>query len=133
MIIKKIAAIVIMNNKFLVVRKKGKDIWTSLGGKPEEDESEEETLIRETKEELNCELKIIKKLLDVRDKAVFDNAQVHLSFYLAKLVGNPQVINNELDEFAYIGSDYKSKKIKLPPSLENQAIPFCIKEGLLNW
>lgn len=131
--INKIAAVVIKDDAFLVVRKKGKNIWTSLGGKPEGDETEEETSARETKEELNCDVKIIRKLLDVTDKAVFDDAQVMLSFYLAELVGDPEIIDNELEEFAFIKSDYKSQGIQLPPSLENQVIPFCIKGGLLKW
>ncbi len=132
-VIYKIGAVVIKDNTFLVVRKREKDIWTSLGGKPEGDETEEQTLVRETKEELNCGIVIIRKLLDVQDKAVFDYAQIRLSFYLAELDGKPEVIDNELEEFAYIGKDYKTKNIKLPPSLENQVIPFCIRQGLLKW
>lgn len=131
--IRKIGAIVIRDNTFLVVRKKGKDIWTSLGGKPEGDETEEETLVRETKEELDCEIKIIRKLINVTDKAVFDDAQVYLSFYLAELEGELRIIDNELEEFRFISQDYKKNGIKLPPSLENQLIPFCIKEGFLKW
>lgn len=132
-VIFKVAAIVIENNRFLVVRKSGKDIWTSLGGKPEKNETEEETLVRETKEELDCDIKIIRKLINVEDKAIFDDAKVKLSFYLAELVGKPIIIDNELEEFCFITKDYKSRGIKLPPSLENQVIPFCIKQGLLRW
>ncbi len=131
--IRKIAAIVITDNTFLVVRKKGKNIWTSLGGKPEGNETEEETLKRETREELDCRIKIIRKLLDVTDKAVFDDAQVHLTFYLGELEGEPRIIDNELEEFRFIAHDYKKQGTQLPPSLENQVIPFCIKEGILRW
>jgi 8-oxo-dGTP diphosphatase len=92
-VIQKIAAIVIKDDRFLLVRKKGKDIWTSLGGKPERGETEEQTLIRETKEELNCGIKIIRRLIEVTDKAVFDDAQVHLTFYLAELEGKPEIID----------------------------------------
>ena len=132
-VIHKIAAVVIKDNKFFVVRKKGKDIWTSLGGKPEDNETEEETLIRETKEEINCDLKILRKLLVVEDKAVFDVALVKLSFYLIQLIGDPKIIDNELEEWLYIDSNYKLKNVKLSPSLENKVIPFCIKDGLLIW
>lgn len=132
-VIRKIGAVVIDNDRFLVVRKHGKNIWTSLGGKPESGETPEQTLIRETKEELNCDVVILNKLIDVKDKAVFDDAQVHLSFYLCELSGEPEVIDNELAEFKFIDSDYKKIGINLPPSLEKQLIPFCIKEGLLKW
>jgi 8-oxo-dGTP pyrophosphatase MutT (NUDIX family) len=63
--------VVIEDNKFLMVRKVGKNIWTSLGGKPEDDEIEEETLIREIKEEFDCDAKIIRKLGDFEAPAVF--------------------------------------------------------------
>ena len=54
-VIHKIAAVVIKDNGFLMVRKAGKDIWTSLGGKPEPGETEEIALMREIKEEVSCE------------------------------------------------------------------------------
>lgn len=106
---------------------------TSLGGKPEGSESEEETLIRETKEELDCDIKITRRLLDMTDKAVFDDADVHLTFYLGELIGTPEIIDNELEEFAYIPADYAAKGIKLSPSLVNSVIPFLVKEGLITW
>jgi len=124
---------VIEDNKFLMVRKKGKDIWTNLGGKPEGNESEEEALLREIKEELDCGAKVIKKLGDFESRAVFDDAIVHLSVYLVSLVGKLKISDEELEEFRFISKDYKSEGIKLPPSLENEIIPFCIKSGLLKW
>lgn len=54
-----------------VIRKKGKDIWTSLGGKPE--------------------------------------------------------------EFRYIPKNYREQGVKPPSSLENRAIPLCVREGSLKW
>lgn len=131
--IHKIIAIVIKDNKFLMVRKAGKDIWTSLGGRIEEGETEEECLVREIKEEFNCEAEIVKKLGDFEDKAVFDNAIVRLSAYLVNLNGDIQLIDEELEEYKFIERNYKEQGIRLPPSIENQIIPFCIKEGILNW
>ncbi|MEK6937387.1 MAG: NUDIX domain-containing protein [Nanoarchaeota archaeon] len=131
--IHKIAGIVIQDNKFLMVRKKGKDIWTSLGGKPESGETEEQALVREIKEEVNCETKVIRKLGDFKSKAVFDDAILKLSTYLVELKGNPKIIDPELEEFRFISKDYKKVNLKLPPSMEEQIIPFLIKEGLLRW
>jgi len=131
--IHKIAAMVIKDNKFLMVRKVGKDIWTNLGGKPENGEPEEQALMREIKEELNCNSTIIRKIGDISAKAVFDDAIVKLSTYLVELDGTPKISDSELEEFAFIGADYKENGIKLPPSVEEQMIPLCLKEKLLNW
>ncbi len=133
-IIHKIAAVVIKDNGFLMVRKVGKDIWTSLGGKPEGNETEEQALIREVKEELDCNCKIIKKLGDFQDKAVFDDAIVKLSTYLIELHGDPRISDPELEEFKYItNSDYSEKRVKLPGTIEDGVIPACVREGLLVW
>lgn len=136
--IHKIIAIVIQNNKFLVVRKVGKEIHTNLGGRIEKGETEEECLIREIKEEMNLNSNVIRKLKDFHAKAIFDDAQVTLSAFLVELEELPEQgkinhIDPELEEYKFIDKDYKEKGIKLPPSLEEQVIPYCIEEGLLNW
>jgi len=131
--IHKIAAMVIENDSFLMVRKAGKDIWTNLGGKMEGNETEEEALLREIKEELNCGAEIIRKLGDFESKAVFDEAIVKLSTYLVKLNGTPKIVDPELEEFKFITKDYKKNGIKLPPSIEEKILPFCIKKGILKW
>jgi 8-oxo-dGTP diphosphatase len=132
-VIHKIAAMVIKDNKFLMVRKAGKDIWTNLGGKPEGDETEEEALIREIKEELDCGADVIKKIGDFEAKAVFDDAIVRLSTYLVELKGEPRINDSELEEFMFISKDYKLQGIKMPPSIEELILPFCINNGLLEW
>jgi 8-oxo-dGTP diphosphatase len=132
-VIHKIAAVVIQDNGFLMVRKVGKDIWTSLGGKPEGNETEEQALIREIKEELDCDCTVKKKLGEFQSRAVFDDAVVRLSTYLVELKGTPKISDPELEEFKFINWDYNSKGIKLPDIIEEQVIPICVKEGLLNW
>jgi 8-oxo-dGTP diphosphatase len=132
-VIHKIAAVVIRNNEFLMVRKHGKDVWTSLGGKPEEGESEEQALLREVREEVGCEPEVVRKLGDFEAKAVFDDALVRLSAYLVRLKGEPVLQDPELEEFRFLPKDYKAQGIKLPPSIEEQVIPHCVREGLLDW
>lgn len=134
--IHKIAAMVIKDNAFLMVRKAGKDIWTNLGGKPEGSESEEEALIREIKEELDCNAKVIKKLGDFRAKAVFDiDTELVLSTYLVELIGEPEIPEDEheLEEFKYISEEDFKGGIKLPPSITEQVLPYCFENNLLNW
>jgi 8-oxo-dGTP diphosphatase len=132
-IIHKVAAMVIKDNAFLMVRKVGKDVWTNLGGHIEDGETEEQALIRETKEELDCEGTIIRKLGDFRAKAAFDDAELVLSTYLMTLNGELKISDPELEKFRFIGKHYKEEGIQLPDSIESHVLPYCIKEGLLNW
>ncbi len=131
--IHKIAAVVIQDNKFLMVRKADKDVWTSLGGKPEGDETEEEALMREIKEEIDCEGTVLEKLGDFEAKAVFDDAIVKLSTYLVELKGEIHLNDPELEEYRFLDKNYKQQGVNLPTSVGDQIIPFCIKRGLLMW
>lgn len=54
--IDKLAWILIRERKVLYVRSKGKELFYSPGGKREGSETNEETLIREIKEELNVDI-----------------------------------------------------------------------------
>lgn len=100
-VIHKIAAIVIQDNKLFMVRKVGKDIWTTLGGKIEAGETEEQCLLREIKEEISCDANIIKKLGDFEDKAVFEEAIIKLSAYLVELNGKINLVDPELEECGF--------------------------------
>lgn len=132
-IIHKIAAVVIQDDTFLMVRKKGKDVWTSLGGHPEESESDEVALLREIKEEMGCDASILKKLGDFEAPAAHDDAIVRLSTYLVTLNGPIIFDDPELEEYRFIDKPYKAQGIKLPGSIETKVIPYCIEAKLLHW
>jgi 8-oxo-dGTP pyrophosphatase MutT (NUDIX family) len=132
-VIHKIAAVVIEDNKFLLVRKKGASIWTSLGGHPEVNESEEQALMREIKEEMGCDATIERKLGDFEARAGEDDAIIRLSTYLVKLDGKILFQDPELEEYQFIDKDYEEKGFKIPDSLRLKVLPFCIQEQLLKW
>lgn len=76
-IIEVCAAIIINNNKILLTQRgygQYKDKWEFPGGKIEENETKEETIIREIKEELDASIKVEKFLTKVE----YD----YTSFYL---------------------------------------------------
>ena len=132
--IHKIAAILIRDNKLFMVKKVGKETWTTLGGKPEEGETEEEALLREIDEEVHSGAKIIKKLGDFIANAHHDKGfTVKLSAYLVELTSETKLDDPELEEAEFISKDYEKEGIKLPPSMTEQIIPFLIKEKFLNW
>jgi 8-oxo-dGTP diphosphatase len=130
--IHKIAAVVIQDDKFLMVRKKGKDIWTSLGGHPEEGETEEQALLREIKEEMGCEGRIIQKLGDFKAPAAHDDAVVVLSTYQVALDGEIVFNDPELEEYRFL-SKRDCEEVKLPESIKKGVLPYCIENHLLNW
>jgi len=129
----KVAGVEIKDDKFLMVRKVGKDVWTNLGGKTEKDETNEKALLREVKEELNCKAEVIAHLGEFENKAAFDDAIVHLSVFIIKLKGKLEIVDEEIEEYKYIGQGDIQKGIKLPPSITEQVVPALLKDGYLNW
>jgi 8-oxo-dGTP diphosphatase len=131
--IHKVIAVVIRDNKYFMVRKVGKNIWTSLGGGPEKGETEEQTLLREIKEEIDCDAEITRKIGDFEGKAVFDDDIVRLSTYVVKIRAKVKLNDPELEECRFLGKNYKEEGIEISETVEEQIIPFCIKQGLLKW
>ena len=132
--IHKIIAVAIRDNKFFMVKKKGYDVWTSLGGKPELGETEEQALMREIDEEIHCQAEIIYKIGDFTAVAAHDSdAMVRLSAYLVDLKDEVKLDDPELEQCAFLSEDYKKLGIRLPDSIEEQILPYCVKNKLLSW
>ena len=90
-IIEVCAAIIINNNKILLTQRgygEYKDKWEFPGGKIEESETKEETIIREIKEELDASIKVEKFLTKVE----YD----YTSFYLKMNVFITSVTSSHL-------------------------------------
>lgn len=132
--IHKAAAIAFKDNQFLMIRKRGKDILTSLGGKLEPGETEDQALHREIMEEAGIEARVIEKLGDFESKAAFDDAMLRLSVYHVELLGEPILQpEDEVEEFIWVGSDYQERDIKLTSIITDKVIPLCQERGLLHW
>lgn len=88
-------ALILEDNKVLLIHrfKDGKEYFVLPGGHIEENESEEEALIREIKEETNLDAQIDKKLWTLKNP--FDNSEHHF-FLVTKFSGNLQLGGPEL-------------------------------------
>lgn len=106
--IDKLAWLYIKNKRLLVARSKGKDTYYIPGGKREHGETDEQALIRETKEELSIDL-----LSHTIKHAGTFKAQAHekppgvmvkISCYYAKFTGEIKP-NAEIEETHWLAHD----------------------------
>lgn len=115
-IIDKIAFIYIKDGKILSTLSKGKDTYYIPGGKREENETDEETLIRECKEELTIDI----KKDTIRYYGTFE-AQAHgkaegivvkMTCYMAEFNGEIKP-DSEIQEMIWL--DYSNLNVEISP------------------
>lgn len=128
----KIAGIIIKNKKLLMVRKYDEPHFIMPGGKVLDGESEQETLRRELKEELNVKLLSMKKFKTweaphFREK----NKVVKMQTFFVEIQGEPKA-TKEINEIKWIDSSYKKKGIKIASINEDYLVPELKKLNLIN-
>ena len=83
-----VAAIIQKDDKFLITKRLEKShlghCWEFPGGKIEPNETVEECIIRECKEEIDVEIKPIRKIKELTHS--YDEVTVHLHFLLCELI-----------------------------------------------
>ncbi len=107
-LIDKLAFIYIKDRKILSTRSKGKDAWYIPGGKREGNESDQQALLREVKEELTVDLKpstityleTFKAQAHGKPEGVF----VQMTCYTADFTGEIEP-SSEIEEIAWLTSD----------------------------
>lgn len=89
------AAIIRKDNKILICQRAGDDecpmLWEFPGGKLEDGETLEQCIIREIKEELSLEIKVI----DVYKETIYryDGKEIHFTFFNGEIVGGQMTLN----------------------------------------
>lgn len=89
---KHVAAAIIFNDKnelLICQRKEGgscSNLWEFPGGKLESDETLEECCVRECREELNVDIKILSHYDET--SYVYPENEIHFTFYLAELLSD---------------------------------------------
>ena len=126
--IDKIGAIVIKNGKMLIVKEKDISHFFIPGGKRDNNETDEETLKRELKEETGLLVKSFRYYKEFITKAQLENENVKVASYFCETNGEPEP-NEEIEEIIWIGRDnYKDIKIG---NVLKVMIPELIKDGFL--
>lgn len=104
-LIDKVALICIRDNKMLCVRSKGKELFYIPGGKREPGETDEQTLLREIKEELNVELNpqslVFIKLFEAPADKQFPGAIVRMHCYKGRFNGDLKA-RSEIEEMQWL-------------------------------
>lgn len=94
--------LIIENNKLILLHRMGKDHWELPGGIIEPGENPEQTAIREAKEEIGCNVEIIRNLGCF--EFVIDNRDFTSYCFLANIVkGRPKLMEKDIfDKLMFI-------------------------------
>ena len=115
-IIDKIAFIYIKDGKILSTLSKGKDTYYIPGGKREANETDEETLVRECKEELTIDIKkeTIKYYgtFEAQAHGKAEGITVKITCYMAEFDGELKP-DSEIQEMIWL--DYSNLNVKISP------------------
>ncbi len=138
---------ILHDDKILLIHHKKLDIWIPVGGHIDSNETPDEALIREVKEEIGMDIEILNKSdmpivgnvkynlaipFDVNVHSVKDHD--HCCFFYACKAINPEKlkINNELKNFAWFSIDDLNQE-HVPADVRNQGRRvfelWCFKNG----
>lgn len=130
--IDKIAFIYLKNGKILSTLSKGKDTYYIPGGKREGNETDEETLVRECKEELTIDIKkdTIKYYgtFEAQAHGKAEGILVKMTCYMADFDGELKP-DSEIEEMVWL--DYSSLDVKIS-LVDHLIIKDLFDKGLIN-
>jgi len=110
--------VIIKEGKILLLHKVKDLKYEFPGGKVEERESLEQTAIRETKEEINCEVELIKHLVAIKFEK--DNKKIISHKFLARIISGEPKVNFEHDKILWMQiKNYQNYPLQL------NVIEFC--------
>ena len=127
----RIAGIIIEEGKLLMLRGRGcVELWTP-GGKIDENETDEECLKRELKEEINVDLIKAKFFKEYTSPSFYHTENTTVQrIYIAEIKGDP-VPAAEIDNFVWLTmEDFKKHAYPMIPVTQNEIIPDLIKQGI---
>lgn len=127
----RVAALIIKNNKLLIITGYDESIWWTPGGKAESGEDHEKALRRELKEELDVDVDEMKKYDEKLVINSMTNKPQKVYFYIVKISGEIKPAA-EITKFYWLSTiEAKAGKFKLSEVMTGYVIPKLIKDKLL--
>ena len=96
------------------------------GGKPIENETPEQTLKRELKEEIHVESGCFRLFDTFVEPAAFEPEKIRIHVYIANIEGEPRP-GSEIVEIRWVGKYYEDEGIKLGSVLGEKVLPQLIE------
>lgn len=127
----KYGLIILKNDSFLINRKHGTNLFLMPGGKPEANETIEKCLVREIKEEHECDLipETIRYFGQFEDLAANEpNTIISMQVYLGEVKQDP-LPNSEIAEQRWFTKSDNPEI--LSPIIKNKILPEIIKNNLI--
>lgn len=129
--IDKIAFIFIQDNHILSTRSKGKDVFYIPGGKREPGETDQQTLLREVKEELNVailpETITYMETFKAQSHGEKHGVQVQMTCYTARFTGDLKA-RNEIEEIKWL----HSKNMDIISPVDKKIFAFLKQKRLID-
>ncbi len=127
----RVAAIIIKDNKILLVTGYDEKFYWTPGGKIEKKESHEKCLKRELKSELNVNLISIKKYADYESINEIKNKLQKTYYYLVQIERPPKPQDEVTKIIWYSKQNFLNKNPKVSKGNENFLMPSLLKDNLL--
>ncbi len=131
--LRKAAGVIVKDKKLLVVRSKGKEIFFAPGGKLEEDETYEQALIRELKEELAMDLQAHHYEHFGSFTAEADDKPgviLHMTTFLIKDYDGPLTASSEIEELAWIDAE-NTAGVLIGSIFRHDVLPLLVSRGMV--
>lgn len=130
----KAAGVIVRDKKLLVVRSKGKDVFFAPGGKLEKEETYEQALVRELKEELAMDLQphhyehfgSFSAQADDRPDVL-----LHMTAFLIKDYDGPLEASSEIEELAWIDAT-NSTNTPIGSIFRHDVLPLLVSKGMVD-
>ncbi len=111
------------NKELLLVKQKDRDFWSPPSGEIEKNESPQEAAVRETKEEINLDIRIVKPLAPIiKWRNEYHNAVIILFHFLCEVVKG-KIRHNVTNEPQYDVTAHKWIPLENIPKSEIKIAP----------